>query len=67
MGIPMNRAVRYFLLADFFAGFKLGMKKSDTALVLLSLCLTGDGKILVGGFDDVDELLLVLGTGSCCI
>ena len=22
----MNRAVRYFLLADFFAGFKLGMK-----------------------------------------
>ena len=26
MGIPMNRAVRYFLLADFFGGFKLGMK-----------------------------------------
>ena len=26
MGIPFDRAVRYFLLADIWAGFKLGMK-----------------------------------------
>jgi NADH-quinone oxidoreductase subunit I len=26
MAIPLDRAVKYFLLADFFAGFKLGMK-----------------------------------------
>jgi NADH-quinone oxidoreductase subunit I len=26
MGIPFDRAARYFLLADFFAGFRLGFK-----------------------------------------
>ncbi len=26
MGIPLDRAFRYFLLTDFIAGFKLGMK-----------------------------------------
>ena len=26
MGIPFDRAARYFLLADFLGGFKLGMK-----------------------------------------
>ena len=26
MGIPLDKAARYFLLADFFAGFKIGMR-----------------------------------------
>ena len=26
MGIPFDKAVRYFLLADILVGFKLGMK-----------------------------------------
>jgi NADH-quinone oxidoreductase subunit I len=26
MAVPLDRAVRYFLLADFFAGFKVGLK-----------------------------------------
>jgi NADH-quinone oxidoreductase subunit I len=26
MGMPLDRAVRYFLLTDFLAGFRLGFK-----------------------------------------